>query len=398
MATPAWIAVDPSCWQNNRGYVRHARSLLRHLPQIDGANRYTFFLDSQDHTESIPDQVELRIVNSYRPTAVAAAADGHRSIPDMWRMGSALSDSKFDILLFPTLYSFVPVISRAKKLVVIHDVIPEKFPELTFPKKLPRLFWKLKSALGRRQADIIITVSEYSRRWIIDYFVIPENRTYVAGEASDEKFRVLENPVITPQVTPRLASLGISAEQQMIVYVGGFGPHKNLETLVEAFAGLISKPNFHTARLVMVGEYEHEVFHSTVGPLRDKIAALGVSDRTIFTGYLPDAELVVLLNMATVLALPSWMEGFGLPGIEAAACGCPVVATKESPLPELLGDGGLYVDPSRGDELKGALRQILTSPELRSRMREAGLAAANALTWDAAANQMKNLIHQVTQS
>lgn len=398
MITPARIAVDATCWQNNRGYGRHARSLLRHLVQIDRANRYTFFLDSQDYTESIPDDVELRIVNSYRPTAVAAAADGHRSIPDMWRMGSALSDSRFDILLFPTLYSFVPVISRAKKLVVIHDVIPEKFPELTFPKKLPRLLWKLKSALGRQQADIIITVSEYSRRWIIDYFGIPENRTYVVGEASDEKFQVLENPVITPQGTPRLATLGISSAQQMIVYVGGFGPHKNLETLVEAFAGLIAKPDFHDLRLVLVGEYQHEVFHSTVGPLRDKIATLGVSDRTIFTGYLPDAELVVLLNLATVLALPSWMEGFGLPGIEAAACGCPVVATKESPLPELLGDGGLYVDPSRGDELKEAVQQILTSPELRGRMRKAGLAAANALTWDAAAAQMKNLIHQVTQS
>jgi glycosyltransferase involved in cell wall biosynthesis len=366
--------------------------------QIDAGNHYTFFLDSHDNIESIPDQVELQFVNSSQPTALAAAADGHRSIPDMWRMGSALSDSRYDILLFPTLYSFVPVFSRAKKLVVIHDVIPEKFPQLTFPRMIPRLLWRLKSALGRRQADIIITVSEYSRRWLIDYFGISENNTYVVGEASDEIFRTLDNPCVTPQVTPRLHALGIGNERRTIVYVGGFGPHKNLENLVAVFAGLASKPKFHDLRLILVGEYEHEVFHSTVHPLRDKIAALGISNRIIFTGYLPDEELVVLLNLATVLALPSWMEGFGLPAIEAAACGCPVVATKESPLPELLGEGGLYVDPASPDELEHALQLVLTSPDLRKQMRAAGLAAASALTWDAAANQMKDLINRIARS
>lgn len=388
------IAVDATCWQNNRGYGRHARALLRHLVQIDASNHYTFFLDSRDSIEGIPEEVELQFVNSSQPAAVAAAADGHRSIPDMWRMASALSDSRYDILLFPTLYSFVPVFSRARKLVVIHDVIPEKFPQLTFPKLFPRLLWRMKSALGRRQADVIITVSEYSRRWLIDYFGIPENNTYVVGEASDEIFRTLDNPRLTPQ----LDALGIDAEHRMIVYVGGFGPHKNLESLVAAFARLIFEPNFHDLRLVLVGEYEHEVFHSTVNPLRDKIAVLGISDRVIFTGYLPDEELVVLLNLATVLTLPSWMEGFGLPAIEAAACGCPVVATKESPLPELLGEGGKYVDPASPDELEHALRVILTSPDLRKQMRTAGLAAACSLTWDAAANQMKNLIDRVKRS
>ena len=392
------IAVDATCWQNNRGYGRHARALLRRLVQSDDGNHYTFFLDSRDNIEDIPDAVEVRFVNSSQPTNIAAAADGHRSILDMWRMGNALSNSKFDILLFPTLYSYVPVISRAKKLVVIHDVIPEKFPELTFPKRLPRLLWKLKSALGRRQADVIITVSEYSRRWIINYFGIPADRTYVVGEASDEIFQVLENPSVTPQATPKLDALEISSAHRIVVYVGGFGPHKNLETLVEALAQLISQPGFQDVRLILVGEYEREVFHSTVGPLREKIAAMGISDRTIFTGYLPDEELVVLLNLATVLALPSWMEGFGLPGIEAAACGCPVVATKESPLPELLQEGGLYIDPSNRAELEEALRKVLTLPELRRKMHGAGLAAARALTWEAAAVQLKNLISQIGPS
>jgi glycosyltransferase involved in cell wall biosynthesis len=125
---------------------------------------------------------------------------------------------------------------------------------------------------------------------------------------------------------------------------------------------------------------------------------LGIAERVIFTGYLPDAELVVLLNLATVLVLPSLMEGFGLPAVEAAACGCPVIATITSPLPMLLGDGGLYIDPAQSADLEVALACVLESEHLRQRMRAAGLMAARQLTWEAAARQMLNLIQQLGAS
>jgi glycosyltransferase involved in cell wall biosynthesis len=101
------------------------------------------------------------------------------------------------------------------------------------------------------------------------------------------------------------------------------------------------------------------------------------------------------LILATVLALPSMMEGFGLPAIEAAACGCPVIATIASPLPSLLGKGALYIDPTDVRDVERVLNQVLTSDELRQRMREAGVAAARRLTWDAAANQLITVLNQV---
>ena len=141
-----------------------------------------------------------------------------------------------------------------------------------------------------------------------------------------------------------------------------------------------------------------EVFHSQYQELKALIQALGISERVIFTAYLTDEDLVNLLNLSAVLVLPSFMEGFGLPAIEAAACGCPVIATKESPLPSLLGEGGIIIDPRQSVELENALRTVLNSQDIRVKMREYGLKAAKRLTWDAAAKQMIAVINQVAHT
>jgi glycosyltransferase involved in cell wall biosynthesis len=366
--------------------------LLSGLVRLDADNHYTFFTDSAEDLETLPPEVKMRLVRTTAPTAVAAASDGHRSPGDMWRMGRAMSAPSYDILLFPTVYSYVPVFSRAKKVVIIHDVIAEKYPHLTLPSRSARLFWKAKTAIGRWQADAIVTVSDFSRLGIVEHFRIAPERVFVVGEASDPVFRVLDNP----QLTPHLQSLGINPDGRTVIYVGGFGPHKNLEMLVTVFASLAAHQEFSDVRLVMVGEYKKEVFHSQSGTINEQIQRHGITDRVIFTGFLPDEELVILLNSATVLVLPSLMEGFGLPAVEAAACGCPVIATTASPLPELLGDGGCYVDPTQPKELESELNRVLKSDSLRQHMRQAGLTAASQLTWDAAARQMMGVIHQVT--
>jgi glycosyltransferase involved in cell wall biosynthesis len=235
-----------------------------------------------------------------------------------------------------------------------------------------------------------VTVSGYARRTIIDYFGVPPESVFVVGEAGDPAFRRLPGATSTPL----LSSHGIDGTRRMIVYVGGFSPHKNLEALVGSFAALAREDAFDDTLLVMVGEHRKETFHSYFGSIAAQVARLGLKDRVIFPGYLPDDELAVLLNLAAVLVLPSLMEGFGLPAIEAAACGCPVVATKASPLPELLGEGAISIDPEAA-ALENALRTVLGSPELRARMGEAAARAAAALTWEAAARQMMEVMRKV---
>jgi glycosyltransferase involved in cell wall biosynthesis len=385
------IGVDATCWQNNRGYGRHARALLNALVRLDTRNRYTLFLDSTEVSESVPPEAETRLVRTSVPTVLAASSNGRRALRDIWRMSQALSDAEFDLLLFPTIYSYVPVFSRAKKIVMIHDVIAERYPQLTQPGRASHLFWKAKVALGRWQADAIVTVSDYSRREMLKQFNLKPDHVFIVGEASDPIFRVLDNP----QLTPRLKSLGIKPHGRALLYVGGFGPHKNLQALVQVFAKLAAQSRFSEVQLLMVGEHHSEVFHSYFDAIKESVEGLGIAGRVIFTGYLPDDDLVLLLNLGTALVLPSLMEGFGLPAIEAAACGCPVIATTESPLPGLLGEGGIFVDPANDAALEAALTSVLESEEQRRRMRETGLSAARRLTWDAAARELMSLIQKV---
>ena len=385
------IGVDATCWQNRRGYGRHSRALLSALVNYDSKNRYTFFMDSNENVENVPATVELKAIQLHAPTTIAASATGYRSWHDMWRMARAISTSKVDVLLFPTIYSYLPVMSRAKKIVMIHDVIAEKYPDLAMPGRRSQLFWKTKVALGRWQADAVGTVSDYSRKGIVEHFGIDADRVHVVGEASDPVFHVLDKP----ELTPRLRSMGIADGQRTIVYVGGFSPHKNLEALVRAFAKLCAQDSFSDLRLVLVGEHKNEIFHSYAETIRKLVTDLFLEGRVIFTGFMADDELVVLLNLATVSVLPSFIEGFGLPAVEAAACGCPVIATTESPLPGLLGEGGIYFNPLRQEELEAALLDVLQSATLRQKMSKAGQEASSKLTWEAAAKQMMTLMNKV---
>lgn len=385
------IGVDATCWQNKRGYGRHIRALFRALLNIDNENVYTFFTDSEQATETIPSNAHLMVVSTSAPTALAAAADGRRSLPDMWQVSRAVSGSGCDLLIFPTVYSFVPVFCRAKKIVMIHDIIAETYPQLTLPSRTAQLAWKVKVALARWQGDAIATVSEYSRQGIAKHFNIDPARIFVVGEAGDPIFRIVDKIVITSE----MATLNINEKGRYVVYVGGFAPHKNLSVLIDSFAQLTLRNEFKDVKLVLVGEYKKEVFYSYAGRIRDKVIAHGIADRVIFTGYLPDEQLVHLLNMAEVLVLPSLIEGYGLPAVEAAACGCPVIATQESPLPDILGEGGRYIDPLKPEQLTKALLEVLGSATVRQAMGLAGYRATRNLTWDAAAYQLLNVIHKI---
>ena len=141
---------------------------------------------------------------------------------------------------------------------MIHDVIAERFPDHVFPGRAERVRWRLKSALARAQADRVVTVSEYSRLGLIDHFGLPPDQVTVIGEAPEPIFQ----PRPRAPLPAAALGLGFTEADRIITYVGGFGPHKNLPRLFDAFSRLTAQPRFTDVRLVLVGDYENDSFSS----------------------------------------------------------------------------------------------------------------------------------------
>jgi glycosyltransferase involved in cell wall biosynthesis len=385
------VGVDATCWSNRRGYGRYTRALLTALLELDQQNHYTFFADYESEEFPLPSGVELFRIATKVPTIQAAGADSRRSVADLWAVAQAIRQANTDVIFFPSEYTYVPVITRTPQIVTLHDATSELVPEMVFPNQRARFFFGAKKRMAVRLARILLTVSEYSRRRLQEKLGIPRERLRVVGEAPDPIFRPLESS----SDAEASARWGIPPQAKVLIYVGGFTPHKNLLMLLDVFRELVSRDSFPDLRLVYVGDYANDPFHSSYGELSECVREAHLEGRVLFTGRLSDEDLVVLLNRSDALVLPSFSEGFGLPGVEAAACGRPVLATTESPLPELLGDGAIAVAPGDRAGWLAAVERVLTDEALRDRMGKAALAAAGRLSWKHSASQLLSVFHEV---
>jgi glycosyltransferase involved in cell wall biosynthesis len=375
------IGIDATCWSNWRGYGRFARSLIRALLEIDAANDYVLFFDS--HCADRPTRGRHVLVPTSQPQVEAASAEGRRSIPDLWRMTMAVAREPLDLFFCPSVYSYFPLLGRWPKVITVHDTIAETYPNLIFRTASTRLFWNAKLWLAIRQADRVVTVSDYARRDLSRTFGIAAERIGIIADAPDEIFRP---PASTEEARQAVHERhGLAAPY--LLYVGGFGPHKNLRALIDSFAVIAGDPRHAAVSLALVGKREGDAFYSTVGDLDRQIDRLGLASRVRFLGFVPDEDLVRLYQAAEALVLPSLKEGFGLPGIEAMSCATPVLATRESALPEVLGDAGILIDPREPRELTAALEAILADPDRRARLRLAARERAGLFGWKRSAEQ-----------
>ena len=388
------IGIDGTCLASGRGYGRFLREVLPHLVENDEANRYVLFLDRESEAEVSGLRVEVRRPETSRSQARAASARGSRSLADLWRMGRAVAREPLDLMYFPSVYSYFPVLSRVPVAVSFHDTIAERYGRTVFPSLLTRLLWKAKVALALRQARGVLTVSEWSRDALADWFGIPREHIYVTVEAPSPAF----GPVADAR--PRRAWLrerGLDADAPYLIYVGGFNPHKNLVRLVDAFAEHLRKQPESGLWLLLVGDWAGDVFHADVEGLRTHIERAGVAGRVHFAGFVPDDELRHLYAGALAAALVSLEEGFGLPAVEAAACGVPCIATRNSPLPQLLDGGGIFLEPTDVDGLRDAVDRLVADDALRARLAAGALVRVRALSWSATADALREALVCVAQ-
>ncbi len=348
-------------------------------------DQFVFFLD--DHAARTFDLHEANVKVVHVPQHVsptlAAAANGSRSPSDMLRFSRAVWREPLDVFFSPSVYSYFPLPPRLAAVITIHDTIAERFPELTLPSPRARLFWRMKVGLALKQARLVLTPSDFSSREVSEVLGVPEERIRVAGEAPASAFRPSE---CDDQIVTAAGRLGLPAGAQWFTYVGGFNPHKNVDVIVRSHARIVAEcPAGAAPYLLLVGATTGDVFHGDHTRIRDAISLGGTGALVRWAGWVADEELRHLLTGSAALLLPSECEGFGLPAVEAAACGTPVIATVASPLPELLAGGGIFVKPRDEIALTDAMRTLFADRGTRRALGIRARERAQDLTWEGGA-------------
>jgi glycosyltransferase involved in cell wall biosynthesis len=272
--------------------------------------------------------------------------------------------------------SGIPLFFKAgKSVVTIHDVIPLVLP-WAFPPRHRRV---LATALARirKQAEMVIVPSVAAAEDVVHFLRVERERIRVIPMGCDPRFQPADEPVQAAALRRRYA-----LPERYILFVGTLEPRKNVQTLLRAFAEVIAEAPQDELALVIAGGkgWGGEDYRATVD-------ALKLRDHVHFAGFVEDHHLPALYRGALLFVYPSLYEGFGLPVLEAMACGTPVITSNRASLPEVAGDAALLVDPTQPKALAAAMASILGDSGLRQAVRAKGLARARTFTWDAVAQE-----------
>lgn len=277
----------------------------------------------------------------------------------------------------------VPPGVNGKKIAVIHDMAYISCPE-TVRAKTRKV---LKSSMPKacKRADKIITISEFSKSEILRYLPVEESKIEVVPWGVD--FEKFHNHYENDRIEQIIKKYFIPREY--ILYLGTLEPRKNLERLIRAYS-MLNEKNSDIPALVLAGQkgwYYDQIF-STVEELH-------LEKKVIFLGYVPDEDVPLLLCGAKMFVFPSLYEGFGLPPLEAMACGTPVVTSNVASLPEVTGDAAVLIDPMRVEEIAKGIDVLLTNEQLRRKLVDAGLERVQEYTWEKAAENIANICRKL---
>jgi glycosyltransferase involved in cell wall biosynthesis len=253
------------------------------------------------------------------------------------------------------------------------------FPEMHLPETCE--MQQKKYRFAQEHADAIIAVSENTKRDVIRLLGIDPEKIFVVHEGVDPAFR----PLPASAVKAAIAPLGLEPGGY-ILHVGTIEPRKNLMRLIEAYRLVRQELSSIAPKLVLAGAsgwLNRELF--------DRVRTLEMDDQVIFLGKVAENLLPVLYNGALIFVYPSLYEGFGLPPLEAMACGVPVITSEASSLPEVAGKAGILVDPKDTHALAASITELLENSKERERLAGAGLEQARKFTWNLAARQTINI-------
>lgn len=356
---------------SHAGIGRYSSELFRNILLQDKKNKYILLISPKTQFDPA---LSMVIKKSERPIEIVEFEAKHYSLREQSALLKLLNDIKPDLVHFP--HFTHPILYKGKFIVTIHDLTLSKYAERSNPIK--NLAYKMVISKAAKNSSMIITDSEYTKREIAKQFQLPSSRIAVTYLGIDEKFQKITNP----KSLEKAANYGLL--KPYILYVGQWRSHKNLLRLVEAFKILLENNKELAGKMELV-------FAGRVDPkypeLPQLVKKLKLQGDVRFTDFVKDEDLPIIYNDALVFAFPTLSEGFGLPALEAQACGVPVMSSDKTCMPEILGRGAIYCNALDVNDIAKKLEKVISNQDLRKELVKEGFLNSKKFSWEDAAQK-----------
>jgi len=354
------------------GIGTYIRNILIELSRLDRTTEYVVLCR--------PDDIDSGDVLGQNFRMVPETAPLY-SIAEQIKIPLSLAREKVRLVHEP--HYVLPPAIQCRSVVTIHDCIHLMFPQY-LPGKLAYVYAKGSMWAASKKADRILTVSEASKRDILRFFDVPPEKVEVIYNAIDERFLAPPNAERMDLVRQRY-----QLDDPFVLYVGNIKPHKNIERLIDAFARARSQSP-DGLKLIIIGD---EI--SKYPGLRQSVHKHKLDKHVRFLGFQPMETLAAFYRLARAFVFPSLYEGFGLPPLEAMACGSPVVTSNVSSLPEVAGGAALLVDPYDEDAIAHGIVRAVTDETLRADLIARGHERARSFSWAQSVKKIHDIYMQV---
>lgn len=358
-------------WYRGTGIGTYTYQLINSLNKLDNLNQYLLFTPEGHDSDII-------LKNNFK---VHPIADSMAS--NFWddvNIPNLLYDKNMDIYHVPQNGVGLPFEKNCPFVITLHDTIPLHMPE-TVGERYLNIFTKEMGNIVNR-SDGIITVSEYSKEDISKDFNYPKEKIFVTHLASEDIYRPLEK-----KLSSDILKTYYGLSPNYILYVGGFSPRKNIVGLIQAFGRIIDKLPKDINLVIAGTKGKSYVIY------KECAEKLKISDRVIFPGFISMDHMPYLYNSAALFVYPSFYEGFGLPPIEAMACGIPVITSNVTSIPEIVGDAALLFNPNETETLSEKIYEVLTNKELKDLLISKGFIKSASLSWEKTAIETLRAYH-----
>jgi len=357
----------------------YVRGLLKGLSSIDTENEYFIIVNKGKNADFVPTSDNFHVLY----TNVTYSSYINRDLWEHFYLPLVLQQSRIDVY-HGTNY-VAPFFSKVPSVVTMFDMI--SFAAEDWYKPLSRYRVRMLIKMSAKKSRKIITGSVSSKKDIIRLLKVPEKKVEHIYVGIDNIFKPYNEQ-------HKLDSIKIqyNIRDKFILYVGSINPRKNLIRLIEAYNRLRPelKANYQLVIAGMKGWKADEVIL--------KVKQAGIENRIVFTGFVPEDDLPYLINAAEFLIFPSLYEGFGIPPLEAMACGTPVLASNTSCIPEIVGDAALLFDPYNVDEIASAMYKALVKDNLRKSLVDKGFERVKLFSWEETARRTLELYREVYET